>query len=169
MKNEKHHRLNEVVIREVRESDREAILAIFNYYAATSYAAYPEIPVNDGFFAFLRDGAFAFYVLECEAHVVGFGLMKPLLPFPAFMRTGMLTYFIQSEYTRRSFGKILLDRLTDGAKKLEMTSLVANMASNNEASIRFHMRNGFCEVGRLQNVGSKFGEPFDVIWMQKML
>jgi L-amino acid N-acyltransferase YncA len=28
---------------------------------------------------------------------------------------------------------------------------------------------GFTEVGRLQNAGSKFGEPFDVIWMQKML
>ena len=34
-----------------------AIIAIFNYYAATSYAAYPEIPVNDGFFAFLREGS----------------------------------------------------------------------------------------------------------------
>jgi phosphinothricin acetyltransferase len=169
MKNDKQHSDGGVVIREVRDRDRDTIIAIFNYYAATSYAAYPEIPVNDGFFAFLREGAFAFYVLECEAHVVGFGLMKPLLPFPAFMRTGMLTYFIQSEYTRRSFGRMLLDRLTDDAKKLEMTSLVANMASNNEASIRFHMRYGFCEVGRLQNAGSKFGEPFDVIWMQRML
>ena len=100
MKNEKHHRHDEVVIREVRESDREAIIAIFNYYAATSYAAYPEIPVNDRFFAFLREGALGFYVLEHEAQVVGFGLMKPLMPFPAFMTTGMLTYFIQPEYTR---------------------------------------------------------------------
>ena len=100
MKNEKHRKYNEVVIREVRDSDREAIIAIFNYYAETSYAAYPEIPVNDRFFAFLHDGALGFYVLEHEAHIVGFGLMKPLMPFPAFMTTGMLTYFIQPEYTR---------------------------------------------------------------------
>jgi L-amino acid N-acyltransferase YncA len=169
MKNDKQHSDGEVVIREVRDHDRDSIIAIFNYYAATSYAAYPEIPVNDGFFAFLREGAFAFYVLECEAHVVGFGLMKPLLPFPAFMRTGMLTYFIQPEYTRMSLGKKLLDQITDDAKKMGVTSLVANMASKNKASIQFHLGCGFTEVGRLQNAGSKFGEPFDVIWMQKML
>ena len=87
---------------------------------------------------FYVKGAFAFYVLECEAHVVGFGLMKPLLPFPAFMRTGMLTYFIQPKYTRMSLGKKLLDRFTDDAKKMGMTSLVANMASKNKASIQFH-------------------------------
>ena len=168
MKNKKQHRDGSVVIREVRDRDRDMILAIFNYYAATSYAAYPEIPVNDRFFAFLREGALGFYVLESEANV-GFGLMKPLMPFPAFMTTGMLTYFIQPEYTLMSLGKTLLCRLTDDAKKMGVTSLVANMASKNKASIQFHLGCGFTEVGRLQNAGSKFGEPFDVIWMQKML
>ena len=52
MKNSKPHPEEEVTIREVHESDHESIIAIFNYYAATSYAAYPEIPVNDRFFAF---------------------------------------------------------------------------------------------------------------------
>jgi phosphinothricin acetyltransferase len=169
MKNSMQHPEGETVIREVRESDYDTIIAIFNYYAATSCAAYPEIPVNDRFIAFLREGAFAFYVLEREAHVVGFGLMKPLLPFPAFMTTGMLTYFIQPEYTHMHLGKKLLDRLTDDAKKMGMTSLVANMASKNRSSIRFHLHQGFTEVGRLHNAGSKFGEPFDMIWMQKML
>jgi hypothetical protein len=61
MKNDKQHRDGEVVIREVRDRDREKIIAIFNYYAATSYAAYPEIPVNDRFFAFLREGALGFF------------------------------------------------------------------------------------------------------------
>ena len=169
MKKEKQHRDGEVVIREVRDSDRDTIIAIFNYYAATSYAAYPEIPVNDRFFAFLREGALGFYVLEREADVVGFGLMKPLMPFPAFMTTGMLTYFIRPEYTCMSLGKKLLGRLTDDAKKMGMISLVANMASKNIPSINFHLHNGFTEVGRLQNTGSKFGEPFDILWMQKML
>jgi phosphinothricin acetyltransferase len=169
MKNDKQHRNGEVVIREVRDRDCDMIIAIFNYYAATSYAAYPEIPVNDRFFAFLREGALGFYVLESEANVVGFGLMKPLMPFPAFMTTGMLTYFIQPGYTRMSLGKKLLGRLTDDAKKMGVTSLVANMASKNKESIQFHLRCGFTEVGRLQNAGSKFGEPFDMIWMQRMV
>jgi hypothetical protein len=58
-----------------------------------------------GSFSFLREGALGFYVLEHEAHVVGFGSMKLLLPFPPFMTTGILTCFIQPEYTHKSLGK----------------------------------------------------------------
>jgi phosphinothricin acetyltransferase len=159
----------EITIRKVRESDRDAIIAIYNHYAQTSYAAYPEMPVNERFFVFLREGTLAFFVIEHNARVIGFGLIKPVLPFPAFMATGMLTYFILPEFTGKGFGHRLLERLTTGAEKLGMTSLVANMASKNTASIRFHIRHGFTEVGRLRNAGLKFGEPFDVIWMQKEL
>lgn len=83
--------------------------------------------------------------------------MKPLLPFPAFKRTGMLTYFIQPEYTRHHLGKKRLDHLTDGVKNMGITSLVANMAPKNMAGIHFHFHHGLTKVGRLQNAGNKFG------------
>ena len=159
----------DVIVREARDSDRDAVIAIFNHYAQTSYAAYPEMPVNERFFGFLREGTLAFFVLEHYARVIGFGLIKPVLPFPAFMTTGMLTYFILPEFICKGFGNKLLERLTIEAEKMGMTSLVANMASKNTSSIRFHTRHGFTEVGRLHNAGIKFGEPFDVIWMQKEL
>jgi L-amino acid N-acyltransferase YncA len=158
-----------IIVRKTVDNDRESIIAIFKHYAATSYAAYPEIPVNDRFFDFFREGTLAFYVLEHEAHIVGFGLMKPFMLFPAFMATGVLTYFIRPEFTRMGLGEKQLDQLTDDAKKMGMTSLVVNMASKNIPNIHFHMRQGFSEVGRLQDAGIKFGEPFDVILMQKML
>jgi L-amino acid N-acyltransferase len=160
---------DDVIVRDAGESDQDAVIAIFNYYAQTSYAAYPEMPVTERFFGFLRDGTLAFFVIEHHARVIGFGLIKPVLPFPAFMTTGMLTYFILPEFTGKGFGSRLLERLTTAAEKLGMTSLVANMASKNTASIRFHIRQRFTEVGRLHSAGTKFGEPFDVIWMQKEL
>jgi phosphinothricin acetyltransferase len=159
----------DVIIREVLDSDRDAVIEVFNHYAKTSYAAYPEMPVNERFFSFLREGTLAFYVLEKKARVVGFGLLRPVLPFPAFMATGMLTYFILPECTGKGLGSRLLERLTEEAERMGMTSLVANMASRNEVSISFHTRHGFAEVGRLHNAGKKFGEPFDVVWMQKEL
>jgi phosphinothricin acetyltransferase len=81
----------------------------------------------------------------------------------------MLTYFILPEFTGKGLGNRLLEQLTIEAKKLEMTSLVANMASKNTTSIHFHKRHKFTEVGRLHSAGMKFGEPFDIIWMQKEL
>ncbi len=107
----------EIIIREALDSDRDAIIAIFNYYAQTSYAAYPEMPVNERFFTFLRDGTLAFFVMEYRARIIGFGLLKPVLPFPTFMTTGMLTYFILPEFTGKGFGDRLLERLTIHGRK----------------------------------------------------
>ena len=143
------------------------MIKIFNHYAASGYAAYPDQPVTDRFFPFLHEESFSFYVLEAPTGVVGFGLTKPFLPFPAFAKCCMLTYFIQPAYMNRGLGTRLLDRLTRDAKKMGLDIMVANMASKNEPSVRFHLKNGFEESGRLRNVGNKFGESFDVIWMQK--
>ena len=169
MVHEKHPPKGDVVVRKACDNDQDAIIAIFNHYAKTSYAAYPEMLVNDRFFPFLRERTVAFYVLEQTPQVIGFGLIKPVLPFPAFIRTGMLTYFLLPEFTGQGLGSLLLIRLVGDATDLGMTSLVANMVSKNKESIRFHTNHGFTEVGRLNDAGTKFGEPFDVIWMQKML
>jgi len=157
----------EMKIREMQESDRDAVMRIFNHYAATSFAAYPDGPLPLQFFVPLREGALSAIVLEDDGGIAGFGLLKPFLPFPAFRTTGMLTYFLAPEGTGKGFGSRLLERLTEDAKKKGMTMLVANMSSKNEASIGFHKRYGFSEAGNLAGVGEKFGQTFGVLWMQR--
>lgn len=158
-----------VTLRQVRESDRDQIIAILNHYAANGYAAYPEKPVPEQFFPSLREGTFSFSVIDSPEGILGFGLTKPFLPFPTFSRSCMLTYFIRPECVNRGLGTKLLDRLGRDARKMGLVRMVANMSSRNHASVRFHKKHGFEEAGRLRNVGVKFGEPFDVIWMQKTL
>lgn len=157
----------EITIREMQETDRDAVMRIFNHYAATSFAAYPDGPVPLPFFSILREGAHSAIVLEASGDIVGFAFLKPFLPFPVFRKTGMLTYFIAPDYARKGLGTRLLGRLTDDARKAGLAVLVANMSSKNEASIRFHKRHGFIDAGNLSGVGEKFGEPFGVLWMQK--
>jgi len=154
-------------LREMQESDRDAVMRIFNHYAETSFAAYPDGPLPPPFFPHLKDGALSAIVLEDDGGVAGFGILKSFLPFPAFRKTGMLTYFIAPEFTGRGLGTRLLGRLGEDAKKHGLTILVANLSSKNEASIRFHAKQGFIVTGSLIGVGEKFGEPFDVIWMQR--
>jgi phosphinothricin acetyltransferase len=157
----------EMRFREMQESDRDAVMGIFNHYAESSFAAYPEGPLPPQFFAPLREGAISAVVLEDDKGIAGFGLLKQFLPFPAFRKTGMLTYFIAPEFTGKGLGTRLLGRLVEDAKRSGQKVLVANIASRNEASIRFHARNGFTVAGNLAGVGEKFGESFDVVWMQR--
>lgn len=154
-------------IRDMQETDRDVVMRIFNHYAATSFAAYPDGPLPPQFFATLREGAVSAIVLEGDGGVTGFGLLKPFLPFPAFRKTGTLTYFLAPEAMGKGLGNRLLEQLILDAKKQGMTMLVANMSSKNQASIRFHKRHGFSVAGNLAGVGEKFGEPFGVLWMQR--
>ena len=157
----------EMQIRGMEESDRDAVMQIFNHYAKTSFAAYPEGPLPPQFFTPLREGALSAIVLEGDTGIAGFGLLKPFLPFPSFRKTGMLTYFVAPEFTGTGLGTRLLKRLVEDAKKNGMKTLLANISSKNEGSIRFHRKQGFTIAGTLQGVGEKFGEPFDVVWMQR--
>jgi L-amino acid N-acyltransferase len=159
----------EMIIRDMQESDRDAVMRIFNHYAATSFAAYPDGQIPSQFFTSLREGALSAIVMESNGDFAGFGLLKPFLPFPVFRKTGMLTYFLAPEAVGKGLGSRLLERLYMDAKRKGMTMLVANMSSKNEASIRFHNRHGFSEAGNLAGVGEKFGEPFGVLWMQRVV
>ncbi len=159
----------EIVIRPAGEADREAVMKIFNHYAAGSYAAYPEGPVPDRMFTLMSEEAIAFVVAESAGTVIGFGLLKPFMPFSAFRAAATASYFVGQGYTRGGTGTRILQYLETKAKEAGVTALVVHISSKNDASIRFHLRNGFTEAGRLLSVGKKFGEPFDIVWMQKTL
>jgi hypothetical protein len=45
----------DITIREMQESDKEAVMKIFNHYAATSFAACPDGPLPPQFFGSLRE------------------------------------------------------------------------------------------------------------------
>jgi L-amino acid N-acyltransferase YncA len=165
----------EHVVREVQETDGGQIVDIFNHFVQTSFAAYPERDVGYEFFVTLKGMAegFPFLVVEVETEaerkLVGFGLMRPYHNYATFKHTGILTYFILPEYTRLGLGSRLLDSLVQEAKARGMTNLLAHISSKNEQSLNFHTKHGFVECGRMVNVGCKFNQYFDVVWVQKLL
>jgi len=158
-----------IVLRPATEDDAAAVVAIFNQYAAASHAAFTETPAPPEFFEDLRRGTYSFRVLVDAGVIAGFGSVRPLLPFPAFRRAGLLSYFIAQAYTGRGLGTRMLERLAADARENGCTTLVANVSSRNEASLAFHAARGFVEAGRLQAVGTKFDEPFDLVWLQRDL
>ncbi len=158
-----------VAIRQATSADAAGVVAVFNHYAISGFAAFSEAPEPLGFFASLRRGTYAFLVLEDAGTIVGFGSVRPMLPFPAFRRAGLLSYFIAPAYTGRGLGTRLLRRLEAEARANGCTTLVASVSSLNGASIAFHEARGFEKVGRLSAVGMKFGEPFDLVWLQRDL
>jgi phosphinothricin acetyltransferase len=87
----------------------------------------------------------------------------------AFLRTAEVSYFVAPDRTGQGLGSTLLAFLEGEAPKMGVDSLLADISSLNEGSIRFHLAHGFKECGRFKRVGRKFGRDFDQVWMQKLL
>lgn len=151
------------------EVHRHAVIDIFNYFVKHTWAAYPEEPVGSGFFDYLLQvsrGYPACVVRDTTGDIAGFALLRPHLPSAAFERTAETTYFLLPEHTRRGIGSLILGRFIAEAKTIGVETVLANISSRNEVSLQFHRKMGFRECGRFSRVGRKFGEDFDVVWMQ---
>jgi L-amino acid N-acyltransferase YncA len=152
-------------------SHRKAVIDIFNYYIQHSYAAYPDQPVTDDFFdRFLEmSRGYPAVVVKAGGEVAGFGFLRPFHPANTFRRTAEVTYFLVPEHTRQGLGTAMLDLFAEQAGNLGIDSILASVSSHNHQSLKFHLKNGFRECGRLSRVGRKFGQDVDVVWLQKRL
>ena len=156
------------------EADREAVIDLFNDYIENSFAAYPEEKVPYGLFdqfLALTAGYPAFTVRDEEQgdRIMGFAFLRPYHPFREFQRAAEITYFIEPGYTGKGIGSRILERIVDEAKRKGIDTILANVSSLNEPSLRFHERHGFWECGRFRRVAKKKGQDLDAVWMQKIL
>jgi len=157
-------------LREIGHGDLEPVLRIFNHFVRESFAAYPDEEVGAWFVEVLRpDTRYPFLVVEYGEEVVGFGCLRPFRRGKVFSRTAELTYFVLPEHCGRGIGSRLLDQLEEWAKGRGIDNLLANVSSRNEESIGFHKAKGFVECGRFLDVGRKFEEDFDIIWLQRRI
>jgi L-amino acid N-acyltransferase YncA len=161
----------EYEVREAREEDASAVVAIFNHFVRTSFAAYPSVEADPEFYARMRAalGDRPVLVALDDDTVVGFAMLKSYHPADTLRRTGELTYFVMPDHTRRGLGTQFLERLTSWAEQHGIDTLLANISSENEQSQAFHRAHGFRDCGRMRRVGRKFGRDFDVVWMQRTL
>jgi phosphinothricin acetyltransferase len=159
-----------LTIRPATRRDAPAITAIFNYYVRMSFAAFPDREVGRPFILrLLQAKDFGGFVAETGGDVIGFGMVRPLYPFPNLMTAGEVSFFICPQFTGRGTGTRLLGILEARAREFGMTSLVARVSSRNRQSLRFHRKNGFTLCGRIRGIGRKFGKSFDLVILQKCL
>lgn len=158
----------EVIIRKAEPADTGAVTDIFNYYVRESFAAYPDEPVGNRLFADKMKALKLFYVLELEDKIAGFAYLDSYRHVNNFNHTGVLTYFLHPDYTGRGLGKVLMDKIIQEGRAAGITNYIAHISSHNKQSLDFHKKHGFEEAGRLRKIGKKFGEYFDVVWVQKI-
>jgi phosphinothricin acetyltransferase len=70
---------------------------------------------------------------------------------------------------RQGLGKALMQQLIHLATQQHMHVMVAAIDSENMGSIVLHQQLGFVQTGYMPQVGQKFGQWRDLVWMQLQL
>jgi L-amino acid N-acyltransferase YncA len=157
---------------ELSEEHRRPVINIFNYYVENSFATYFEKSVSYDMFDRFRAAALnypAYAVVTEEEEVVGFAFMRAYHTADSIRRTAVIGYFIHPDHTGKGLGTRILEKFEHEARERGIDNLLAHISSLNKRSIAFHLRHGFSQCGRFENVGHKRGRDFDDIWVQKRL
>ncbi|KAF5086322.1 GNAT family N-acetyltransferase [Methanospirillum sp. J.3.6.1-F.2.7.3] len=161
----------ELLLSPIIESDKEPIIALFNYYIEHTYAAFLETPLPLSYFDAIMPVIEHYPSVSVKKNgvLIGFGFLRPHNPMPAFRYTAVISYFLNPEYTGKRIGSMMLNYLIEKAREKGIKSILAEISSLNPGSVKFHEKHGFIHRGQFERVGVKNGKEFDTIWMQKII
>lgn len=77
--------------------------------------------------------------------------------------------YVRADQRGRGVGIALMTALIGRARAIGKHVMVAGVEADNAASIRLHEKLGFERVGRLPQVGAKFGRWLDLAFLQLTL
>ena len=117
----------------------------------------------------MKEGYPSIVVRTNSRKAAGFAFLCPFLSAETFTRMAEIAYFILLEHTRLELGSKILRLFVEETRPIDADNRTDNISSRNQASPDFHKKQDFVECGRFCDVGKKFGEDFDVVWMQKKI
>ena len=159
-------------IRNATIADAERLMAIYNYEVEHSTATFDLVPRTLGeqrAWITERLGALGVIVAEHEGRVVGFASLSPYRNRPAYNTSVENSIYVDEAARGLGVGKALLQELIEMARARGFHTILAFIASSEQASEALHLSCGFEVTGRQKEVGRKFGRWLDVTVMQKML
>jgi phosphinothricin acetyltransferase len=160
-----------VKLEKISEKHRQPVIDILNYYIANTTSAYREETVEYVHFDnFLESSdVLSSYVINENDKIMGFCALEFYKSISTFQNLGDVMYFLLPEATGKGIGKRVLRQLESDAIEKGITKIVVDISDDNKKSIEFHIKNGFCEYGRLKECWQKHGKKLGIVFMEKEL
>ena len=162
-----------VKIRQATENDINNILEIVNYEIINSTVLYDykekTFEQQLKWFEKKQTDNMPVIVAENKNGVIGFGTYGIFRPWDAYKFSIEHSIYVNNNSRGIGIGKQLLSALIELAKEQEYHTMIAGVDSSNEASIEFHKKFGFKEIGTFKQVGFKFDKWLDLRFLQLLL
>ena len=159
-----------MIIRTATAADAQGLAEIYNHAVENTVAILNETLVdaeNRAAWVAQRQGdGFPVLVAEEAGQVIGYASYGPWRPFHGFRETVEHSVYVRDGQRGKGLGRQLMQALIDQAKADGLHMMVAAVTAGNDASIRLHEALGFEITARMPQVGQKFGEWLELIFLQ---
>jgi phosphinothricin acetyltransferase len=160
-------------IRAAEPADLPALLEIYNEAVANTTASWdydPWTPVEHAdWYAHKAESGFPLLVGVEDGEVLGYATYGEFHSKIGYASTREHSVYLRPSARGKGLGRTLMVALIVAARADGVHTLIGLLSADNEASLRLHTRLGFVEVGRLCEVGRKFGRWLDLVYVQLLL
>lgn len=162
-----------MIIRKATNEDAEAIAGIYTHHVLHGTATFDtEPPGPDAWRAKISDieaRGWPLIVAERAGRVVGYAYATQFRDRPAYASTCENSIYVAPDAIGGGVGTALLRDLVARAGRAGFEQMIAVIGGAEPASVALHARLGFEPVGRMRNVGRKFGRLLDTVYMQRAI
>ena len=162
-----------ITLRPAVAADVPAINNIYNHYVLHSTCTYQDAPEpleeREAWFARRGPRQPVIVAVDAAGAVVGWGSLSAYHVRSAYRFTVENSIYLRHDLRGQGIGRLLLAELISLARSLGHHTIIAGIDAEQPVSVALHRRAGFEHVGRMKEVGFKFGRWLDVIYMQLVL
>ena len=159
-------------IRSAQSIDVDGINEIGNYYILHTPANFKLEALNtlerlEWIKEFSETGRHQLLVGVEEGKVLGYACSTAFHERCAYQTSVATTIYMHPESCQKGLGTQLYSELFNRLKGTDLNRAFAGITLPNEGSVAIHKKFGFAEVGTFSEAGHKYGEYWDVLWMEK--
>jgi phosphinothricin acetyltransferase len=161
-------------VRPATIDDLAQITDLYNHYVLTSPATFDVTPFTvderrEWFGHYADAGRYRLLVADDAGSVLGYCTSSPYRPRAAYDTTVETSVYVRHDAQGRGVGTALYRELFAAIAAQDLHRAFAGITVPNPGSVALHERFGFRSIGRMHEVGRKFGRYWDVEWFEREL
>ena len=168
-----------MIIRHVTPFDAKALVDVYRYYVEHTAITFEyDVPSVEEFEGRIKDitRKYPYLVAEKDGEIIGYAYTSAFHVRKAYEWSAEMSIYLSDKAKGLGLGRKLYEILEDISKKQGITNLYACIGApevedeyltNN--SINFHEHMGYKLIGRFTKCGYKFGNWYDMVWMEKII
>jgi len=166
-------------IEKVSLSDAKELLTIYGPYVEKTAVSFEyDVPQVEEFEKRIAEigGRYPYIKAVEEGEILGYAYANTFKSRPAYDRAVEVTVYVKEDRRKQGVGRALYGALEKALCDMGILNMNACITFPEiedgyltKDSFNFHGKMGFSLVGRFSKVGYKFGNWYDVIWMEKSI